>query len=406
MLLQRYIRLALFNLLLIATIGVILRYKIAFYLPIIDQKHLLHGHSHFAFAGWVTHALMILLVNYLSQQTGENTFKKYKWIINANLATAYGMLISFPIQGYGLFSIIFSTLSIFVSYAFAIVYWRDLNKLPLKNTSHWWMKLSLVFNALSSLGAFSLAFMMATKNMHQNWYLASVYFFLHFQYNGWFFFACMGLATAKFLVHVPSAVLKRIFWLFALACVPAYVLSALWLPIPSWTYFIVVLSAIAQVAGWVLLLQQLKKQLPFIKGASAANSLWVIVLSCIALSTKLLLQLGSTIPSLSKLAFGFRPIVIGYLHLILLGVVSLFLLGYMMTERLINPNALTTRAIKFFVAGVIVNELLMMIQGIAGMTYTSLPYMNELLFIAALIIAAGLLSLNIGQKKNATCVES
>ena len=97
--LQRWLKICLFNLLLVATIGVILRYKIAFSLPFIDQKHLLHGHSHFAFAGWITQALMVLLVAYLAKKKGENTFKKYRFILNANLVTAYAMLIAFPIEG-------------------------------------------------------------------------------------------------------------------------------------------------------------------------------------------------------------------------------------------------------------------------------------------------------------------
>ena len=39
-------------------------------------------------------------------------FRKYKWIFIANLLSAYGMLLSFPWQGYNSVSIIFSTLSI------------------------------------------------------------------------------------------------------------------------------------------------------------------------------------------------------------------------------------------------------------------------------------------------------
>ena len=193
--LQRFTKIALLNLLIVSFIGVILRCKIAFSLPFIDQKHLLHGHSHFAFAGWVTHALMVLLVAYLAAQKGWFIYKRYRWVIIANLIAAYGMLISFPLQGYGLFSIFFSNISIAVSYVFAVMFWKDLNTLSIKTVGHWWIKAALAFNVLSSLGAFSLAFMMVTKNVHQNWYLASVYFFLHFQYNGWFLFACLGLAT-------------------------------------------------------------------------------------------------------------------------------------------------------------------------------------------------------------------
>jgi len=397
---QRHLKIALFNLLLVSAIGVILRYKIAFSLPFIDQKHLLHGHSHFAFSGWITHALMVLLLAYLGSQKGESVYKKYRWILNANLVTAYGMLISFPIQGYGLYSIIFSTLSIFVSYAFAIVYWKDLNSLQEKKVGHWWMKASLLFNAISSAGAFGLAYMMATKNVHQNWYLAAVYFFLHFQYNGWFLFACIGLATEKYLPGTPTYILKKIFWLFAVACVPAYFLSALWLPIPLWVYVMVVIAAFSQLAGWIMILQQVKIQLPFIKVAANTLSRWILLLSTIALTIKLLLQLGSTIPSLSNIAFGFRPIVIGYLHLILLGVITLFLLGFMLAEKSIMPNPVTSWGIKVFTAGVIINELFLMTQGITAMNYQPLPFINEALLFAACIIFTGIILLNISQQKN------
>ena len=260
------------------------------------------------------------------------------------------------------------------------------------------MKAALLFNTLSSLGAFSLAFMMATKTIHQNWYLAAVYFFLHFQYNGWFFFACMGLGTAKFLCHAPAATLKKIFWLFSLACVPAYVLSALWLPIPSWAYVIVVMAAFSQATGWLLIMQEIKMQLAFVKSIATSNILGILLLSCIAVTIKLFLQLGSTIPSLSTLAFGFRPIVIGYLHLILLGVITLFLLGFMMAEKNIVMSKRCVTGIKVFTGGVIINEVFLMIQGVAAMTYTPIPYINELLLAAAIIIFTGIVLLNISQR--------
>ncbi|MFT3946348.1 MAG: hypothetical protein QM763_05175 [Agriterribacter sp.] len=396
---HRYTKLALLNLLLVALAGFILRYKILFSLPFIDQKHLLHGHSHFAFSGWVTHVLMLLLVQYLSKQKTEAVFKRYKWLINANLFTAYGMLITFPIQGYGLYSIIFSTLSIFISYVFAFMFWRDLNRLTEKNINHWWMKAALLFNVLSSAGAFSLAFMMATKTIHQNWYLAAVYFYLHFQYNGWFFFACMGLASAKFLYTLPVPVQKKIFWLFAGACIPAYVLSALWLPIPQWSFAIVVLAAFSQMIGWLVTLQHVKKQYVRIKMLIPKSILWLFILSGIALTIKLLLQLGSVIPSLSQLAFGFRPIVIGYLHLILLGVITLFLLAFLMVEKNIQIKPLTLTAVKIFTAGVIANEVLLMLQGITAISFIALPYSNELLLAAAIMLAAGIFLLNISQRK-------
>src|SRR5665647_154052 len=110
---QQWIKISLISLATVALVGCILRYKIAFSLPFIDQKYLLHGHSHFAFAGWITQALMSLLVGYLAKEKGQQIFTRYRFLLYTNLISAYGMLLSFPLQGYGKISISFSTLSIF-----------------------------------------------------------------------------------------------------------------------------------------------------------------------------------------------------------------------------------------------------------------------------------------------------
>lgn len=393
--LRRWLQISFLNLLIVAFIGIILRFKIAFSLPFIDQKYLLHAHSHFAFAGWITQVLMVLLVHYLSRYKGEGIFKKYRWLLYGNLITAYGMLIFFPLQGYGLGSISFSTLSIINSYFFAIRYWKDLNSVKNKNTAHFWFTTSLLFYVLSSLGAFSLAYMMANKIIHQNWYLAAVYYFLHFQYNGWFFFAGMGLLTS-WLEKIISGTkqLKIIFWLFCLACVPAYFLSALWMPIPTLVYWLVLASAIAQVAGWAMLVKLIFKNKSIIKQGLPKNGRQLLLLSAIALTIKLLLQLGSTHPALSQLAFGFRPIVIGYLHLVLLGVTTIFILGYIISMDLMVTGKYYMKGVWIFVSGIIINEILLMIQGVAGLSYIIIPRINESLLIAAIIMFSGVLVIN------------
>lgn len=395
----RWLKIALFNLLIVASIGVILRYKILYPLPFVDQKHLLHGHSHFAFAGWITQAIMTLLVFYLARQKGGIVYKRYRWLLYANLITAYGMLVAFPIQGYGLYSTIFSTASVFVSYAFAVFYWRDLNKLNRKDPCHLWFKTAVLFNAISSLGVFSLVFMIITKMIHQNWYLAAEYFYLHFQYNGWFFFVCMGLFTeliSRFVM--PAAALKKIFWFFAFAAVPTYFLSTLWMSLPVWVYILVVIAAFVQLAGWIWLISILKSKWPLLKNNISSTAKKILFLSALALSAKLLLQLGSTIPSLSNLAFGFRPIVIGYLHLVLLGVITLFLLGYIFAEKYFYINKMAIAGAFVFAGAVILNEVFLMVQGVAAITYTAIPFINEMLLGSALLLFLGALLISLSKR--------
>jgi hypothetical protein len=389
--LRKWLSVSFFNLLIVASLGVILRYKIAFYLPFVDQKHLLHSHSHFAFAGWITQALMTLLVHYLSTKSSEKIVQKYSWLLYANCITAYGMLIGFAVQGYGFFSILFSTLSIFVSYFFAIMYWRDLNNLTTKTISHSWFKASLVFSIVSSVGTLALAYMMINKIMLQHWQLSSLYFYLHFQYNGWFMFACIGLIISKF-EHIAESrkPIKMAFLLFCSACIPAYFLSALWLPIPLFIYYIVIAAVVAQLIGWSMLLRVFfKNKLYAVQNFYKPGKI-VLLLSALAFSIKLLLQSGSVHPALSQLSYGFRPIVIGYLHLVLLAVTSVFIIGYIVACKLIATSQKLLVGVYIFVAGVIINELLLMIQGMQALSYNSVPYINILLFATAIILFLGI----------------
>ena len=399
--LHKWLRIAVFNLLLVAFLGLVMRYKIAFSLPFITQKYFLNAHSHFAFAGWITQALMTFIAFYIAKNDVSFSLKKYNRLLFANLVTAYGMLFCFPFEGYGLMSIIFSTLSIFVSYAFAIVVWRDLNRIEKKTVTHAWIKAALIWSVLSSIGPYTLAYMMATKHIYQHIYLASIYFYLHFEYNGWFFFSCIGLFMNKLPELLFPVRLKRnIFHAFAFACLPAYFLSALWLPIPTWIYIIVVASAFVQVIAWGVLSVKLVSNRIAIFSQQHKPVTWLFVLPAIALSIKLLLQLGSTIPALSTWAFGFRPIVIGYLHLVFLGIFSIFILAYSLYNGYFLYNKQFARGAWIFIAGIILNEALLMLQGLDAITYTGVPYINELLLGASIVMFIGILILNIATVSN------
>jgi hypothetical protein len=391
-----WLKFSLLNLLIVALIGLLMRYKIGFEFPFFDQKHLQHSHSHFAFSGWISHTLMVLMIVFLEKkkvlrQAQDDNREKYNKIVIANLICAYGMLVFFILQGYGLFSIIFSTSSIIVSCVFAYYFVKDLKLISDDDLSKNWFKAALFFNVISSFGTFALAYMMMTKTILQNEYLASIYYYLHFQYNGWFFFACIGLLFS-FLQLKPSenSFLKRTFWLFFLSCIPAYFLSTLWLDLPIWIYILTVIAAFIQVYTWFrFLLIIIKTKREFLENFPFFLR-YILLFVGFALSIKFLLQLGSTIPVLSQLAFGFRPIVIAYLHLVLLAIISLFLLFYIYATHLIHFNKPIKIGVIIFSIGVLLNEIILAVQGIASFSYTIIPFANEMLFGAAIVLVAGI----------------
>lgn len=387
---SNWVKISLFNLLLVATLGLLMRYKIAFEFPFLNQKNIQHSHSHFAFAGWVSQTLIVLMVHFLSKQNVTINLEKYKKVFIANLVCAYIMLFSFIIQGYGLISILFSTLSIFVSFWFAILYFKDLKVIPNDNLSKKWFKAALFFNVISSVGTFALAYMMATKSLPQDYYLSSIYFYLHFQYNGWFWFACVGLFVSQLIPNLTiEKANKIIFNWFFISCIPAYFLSILWFELPLWIYLVAIVSAVIQIGAWFVFV---KKIIPsFIKTYSVApfyKWIYISIIACVSL--KFLLQLASTVPLIGDLAFGFRPIVIAYLHLVLLAIISSFLLVYLFTNQLVIQNNAIKKALALFIIGIFLNEIVLGVQGIASFSYTLIPYANEMLFGVAILLFFGI----------------
>lgn len=387
-----WVRLSLLNFFVVAFAGIILRYKINFSLPFIDQKYLLHGHSHFAFVGWVSLSLMALMIYYLQKNDININFKKYTWVLVANTITAYGMLFTFIWQGYAFFSISFSTLSIFVSYVFIYFYWRDLNKIKDMSSIHIWFKTGLIIWAISSLGAFSLAYFMASHLKNQDLYFAAIYFFLHFQYNGWFIFVCFGLLFAYLKKRRCLPIIsinKKIYLLLVITVVPTYFLSILWLKIPSYLYWVAALAGFIQLFIIIYLISLLKKFRSLrLEISSTTTLLWG--LACVSLLLKIVLQSLSAVPYLAQFAFSYRPIVIGYLHLSFLGIISFFILGYLnevLKERALQLNKIGAG---IFVFGVVFQEIILMSQGLEVINQQGIPFASKLLFMAAIIIGVGL----------------
>jgi hypothetical protein len=397
-----WIRISLINLILVACLGILMRYKIGFEFPFFNQKNIQHAHSHFAFSAWITQSLMVLIIHNLLPILSIARNKQFRNLLIVNLVNAYLMMVSFSISGYSIASIVFSTISVLVAYVFAFLSYSDFKKLK-DHPSVNWYKTAVILGAISSLGTFALAYMMATKSITLNHYLSSVYWFLHFQYNGWFFFAFMGLIIHYLKsTHANFKLPKSTFYFLLFSVFPTYGLSVLWLKLPLWVYIIVVVGTFAQTLGWIQFIRSiyLSKIASNHQIINVAKILFALVL--ISFTIKLSLQLGSIVPSISKLAFGYRPIVIAYLHLVLLACFSVFIIAYSLAINLFKINRLSIVGIAVFVAGVFLNEILLAIQGVASFAYKLVPHINGYLFTASLVILAGLIMLLRGQFKKAS----
>ncbi|WP_193811793.1 hypothetical protein [Kaistella flava (ex Peng et al. 2021)] len=395
-----WLRFSVLNFFLVAVLGVLMRYKIAYSLPIVDQKHVQEAHSHFAFYGWITQIIYVLIIRYLHGIIPENQLKKYHTLLIVNAVSAYVMVPSFIYNGYFWLSIVASTAALLTSFVFFFFLLRDLK--GKQNLAKPWFLGGLFFAVISSVGVFGLSYMMSSGNMTQNLYLASTYYYLHFQYNGFFIFSCIGLlihSLKQIGAEVSEKDNKMIFWLMFIGCLIGFGLSVLWMKMPMLIFIAIILATIAQTIGAVKLYLVVKKNWTKLVLNYSALQRFVLMYVGFAFFAKTVLQLGSTIPALSQFAFGFRNVVIAYLHLILLMCVSVFLINQILATNVFKMTKPVITGLKLLLLGIFLNEAVLGLMGIFSIKYISIPYTPEILLAVSLLMMFSLLIIFFNLKK-------
>ncbi|MDB0037776.1 hypothetical protein N9F08_00260 [bacterium] len=213
-------------LLIVALIGTLLRATALVSIPFdLEYGHLVHAHSHVAFQGWVYTIILLLLTHFY---LGKEQLKtgRYPLQFKLTIAAIVGILISFSLQGYALYSILFSTLFQLLNYWFIYRFLKDTR--GEKSISLQFIKTGLYFGLLSSLFPYAIGVLSAKGLNGTEAYRSLVYSFMHLQYNGWFLFIVLGLFI-KFLeanaITYKYHYARRFYWLFVIATIPAISLS-------------------------------------------------------------------------------------------------------------------------------------------------------------------------------------
>lgn len=394
---ERLIRLiflfSLFNLLLITVVGVFLRSIPVTGFGISWYKNILHAHSHFAFGGWVMPALLVLIMKYYPDLVNKIAYTHWRNIAFLLLLSAYGMLLSFPFRGYGPVSICFSTLSILASFYLAIVIWRVKNELA-QNTSLRFLVAGLFYLVLSSVGPFATAPLIIMGKAGTPLYFNAIYFYLHFQYNGWFSFLLLGVLY-KITGKNNTCRGNKVFILMNIACIPAYFLSTLWSH-PSVIFYLVGGSAaLIQLIALYYLLQDLTSL-----SKSRQNLNLLIQLAVLVFSVKLVLQLAGVFPTIADMAYEHKNFIIAYLHFVMLGFVSLFIFGSM-TEKL-NAAISGKKGILLFLIAWIFTEIILTLQAISEVFLFRFPGYEKWILAASCLFSVAISILWLEVRKNYT----
>lgn len=363
---RSWARTSLLYLVLISFLGLLLRFVFISPVPGVNYKYFLHAHSHAAFLGWIFNALFAAIVSDFIPSTHSGR-RKYRILFILLQVSVIGMLVTFPIKGYYRDSIIFSTLHVLLSYLFACYIFKDGRQSPTRNSvSFLAIRISLVFMVISSLGPFALGFLMAKGLGSTPWYNLSIYYYLHFQYNGWFVFALLGLFF-KLLENLGIAFQKKKATLFlgllAFATVPAYALSALWVPPPSEVFAVGLTAGIMQLAAVGLFVYLGAPALQKLKGRVPELTRNLFMVSLFFFIVKMILQFISAFETTSQLAYQTRNFVIAYLHMIFLGFCTLFLIGWFVYKRWIAiDSGLAKTGLGLFIFSFLLSESIMVLQ--------------------------------------------
>lgn len=368
-----------------------------FQIASIPYSNILHGHSHLAILGWAFLGVFIILLALLWPSIKN---KQHAIILTCTIfIVSIVMFIAFLMQGYASFSIIMSTIHIFVEYwAIVFIYkqLKSINHLPKIGTL--FIKGSLISLFFSSIGPFTLAYVSANKLQDTALFDMAIYFYLHFQYNGWLFLCLIG--TFLYVLHrkginIHIRLLKIGYWLYFISLFPWYLLSILWANLGNYSHAIATIGSIGQWIAILLILISIKIFWQSISTITSKLTKSCLIITFVILFFKSTMELGLIVPSLGELVYETRSVIIGYLHFTLLGFVSIFIISqYQIIDIIDTKRSSVHIGFVIFFSGFVMNEFFLFIMGLfSWLNISAFPLYFEGLFIASLLLLIGIIIL-------------
>ena len=300
--------------------GVLYRAGLLFGLPGgLDFSNVRHAHSHLMYFGWVTPAIMAMLAQRLPAS------RRMRQLIYALLVLAGLAYVPFLLYGYGLaaigslrlpLSVILATANMIGWYVFAALYVRKRSALG-STPARWFWDAALAFLVIASLGAWGLGLVQALRPDNPVWFVATLHLFLDLFADGWLVLAVLGFVVDA---CTPIGARSRLRWSWHLLVGGLPVMFLLSIPmdlLPPAVRLVGSIGALASAAGLAIFLHALG-------GRAWRAPMWRLPLALLVL--KAIFHVGLAIPAAAQwgLDAGLR---IPYLHVVLLGVVTLGLLA-------------------------------------------------------------------------------
>ncbi len=352
---KKFVIICFLNFLLAALLGLLLRYA-AINPVALNYRYITHAHSHVAMLGWVYLMLYVFIVHYFIPNK-KRVFINLFWLTEI---AVIGMLVSFPFQGYGAVSISFSTLHILCSYYFAFLVFKHCK--TENKPSKMLLKTALVFMLLSTLGVWCLGPAVSMQGKASAFYQIAIQFFLHFQFNGWFLVGVLAI-----LFHILKVELSKTFkWFYVflvLSIITTIALPVYWYTLKGLLLFSNGVGVIAQIVALVLALKLVRLKRSKSKLIILKPVVYMYCFATVCLVLKIVLQLLTILPEVSVAAFKYHHFVIGFIHLLMLGVISGFLIAFTIFNNWIKVGRALSFSVFIFILGFLFTETLIVLQG-------------------------------------------
>lgn len=350
-----------FFLIVSGALGVIMRYEFFNSIGNWNYQFILHTHSHIILLGWVFNAL-IAAFHYILF-TDHPSRKQLTLYVLFQVAIL-GMLFTFPFMGYALYSIVFSTLHIVLSYFWVGMLWR--RTYILDTPTGGFLRSAMIYLVISTIGPFALGPIIASGNSGSDWYFMAIYYYLHFLYNGFFIFGILGMFfwyLKEKGIQIDDAKPKLMLKLLNISCVLGLALSALWMKPFILIYIAGAIAGLLQVIVLFTLIGIVKPIHAQLREGISINGMILLKLVLAGFALKIVLQVVSAVPDIADLAYQVRNFVIGYLHLVFLGIITPFLMAWFHSNGFMPlQSTRVTIGLKVYLVGFLATELTIVLQ--------------------------------------------
>ena len=391
-----------FNFLIACVFGLVMRLVYLFPLDFINYSFLLHAHSHVAMLGWVYMMIYVLIVRFFipKEKRQKRIYNRLFWLTQFSVI---GMMIAFPIQGYALFSIVFSTLHILLSYVFCRLVWKDTDKE--KTPQQRLLRASVLFMILSTFGVWSLGPTVSTLGKQSAFYQIAIQFFLHFQFNGWFILAILALFLKQFQNKIDEVNFRKFYLLIIISTLLMVSFPIRWFVENNILNYINVLGVLVQLPAFVYFYKMLQPQIHHFKNSLDKMTKTVYGLALCSLFLKTGIQLLTISPNLAEVSHQIRNFVIGFIHLTTLGIITGFLFGILLQNKMLSADSRVLKiGVKAFIIGYLATEILLFLQGVLlyfGKAMLAGYY--ESIFVFSVLLVFGLILMMVSCNKLRIC---